>query len=320
MADPRRYFPEPKQKELAGEVWDLAGRKTGFYSSVCQVNAFRFVSADARRILHGKDWMTHWRQDGGPDDNADVNRELGHTNGYYSGECIADVEHFFVAAFMEIVVGPHLTQVGVWGWETFDILLKGPVLKAVAAQATGRNVGEAFLSGFPSGLKGWFRSVEWNYGQALRAQAGIEFGATTIEGAVSALGMPLDAGLGVHPVKQLRNAVEVLRRANAEVSRGKQPSSPVMPVHSNPANPGTADREFRLDFRDPNKSSLSAIARAVYGALELWPLIWWHNPGIRNPNRLQGLTSVRYRDLGTYSPAEISSAKATAPTWKNFPL
>jgi hypothetical protein len=52
----------------------------------------------------------------------------------------------------------------------------------------------------------------------------------------------------------------------------------------------------------------------------LWPLIWWHNPGIQNPNRLQGLTAVRYRDLDSYTPAEISTAKATAPSWKSFPL
>jgi len=113
---------------MVTQVWELARTKTTFYSTICKVNEYRFNSPDARRVLHAKDWLTYWRQDGSADDNANVNRELGHPADYYSGECIADVEHFFVAAFMEVAIGPSLSQVGFVGWETFDILLKKPVL------------------------------------------------------------------------------------------------------------------------------------------------------------------------------------------------
>jgi hypothetical protein len=320
MADPLRYFGDPQERELAREVWDLAAKRTTFYSTICRVNQYRFTSPDAHRLVYAKDWLTYWRQDGGSDDNANVNRQLGHPVGYYSGECIADVEHFFTAAFMGIAIGPSLTQLGSAGWETFDILLKNPVLKAGKAYTLGDDVSKAFFDGFPHGWRGWWTSVKWNYGQLLGTeQSGLVFASELPEGFA---GLPWSQ-VSVSVAKattDLHDAVDFVRR---ELSTPPPPSpeggappagkSPVAP------KPGVPVKEFRLDFGDPNKRSLSAIAKGLYGSFDLWPLIWWQNPDISNPNRLQGKRSVRYRDLSTYTSGEIAAAKAAAPTWKNYP-
>ena len=84
--------------------------------------------------------------------------------------------------------------------------------------------------------------------------------------------------------------------------------------------PGVPDKAFTLVFSDPARRSLSAIAKLLYGSHEYWPLLWWHNPGIANPNRLQGLSAIRYREASTYSPADFAAAKAAAPSWKQFPM
>ncbi|MGB7219074.1 MAG: hypothetical protein WBD07_09720 [Vicinamibacterales bacterium] len=322
MADPLRYFSDLKQREMVSQVWSLAATKTEFYSTICRINQYRFTSPDSKRVLHAKDWLTYWRQDGGPDDNDAINRQLGHAPNYYSGECIADVEHFFVAAFMEVAIGPALTQVGVVGWETFDILLKRPVLKALEADAQGRSVSQAFFDGFPRGFQGWFDSVKWNYGQAIRAQSGIAFGADLIEGQsmVPVLG---DGAIAIaRSTAALRDAVNFVQNALAEPPPPRTPSFGTAPIGTCPIppNPSIPDKEFPIDLKDPTKRSLSAVAKTLYGSLDYWPLLWWHNPRITNPNRLQGVLSIRYREATTYSASDLAAAKAAAPSWKNYPL
>jgi hypothetical protein len=321
MADPLRYFSDPLQREMVTQLWSLAATKQNFFSTICSVNQYRFNSPDAKRVLHAKDWITYYRQDGAPEDNDNVNKQLGKSPGYYSGECIADVEHFFVAAFMEVAIGPALTQVGVVGWETFDTLLKRPVLNALDAHNHGRDVTQAFLDGFPRTFRGWFNSAKWNYGQAIRAQSGIAFGADLIEGQpiVPVVG---DAALAVARATQaLRDAVNFVERVLASPPP-RIPSFITTPIGTCPipSAPGIPDKEFKLDFKDPNKRSLSAIAKTLYGSFDYWPLLWWHNPNIKNPNRLQGLTSIRYREKSTYTPSDFSAAQAAAPSWKTFPL
>ena len=317
MAHPLRYFSDPRQGEMVTQAWDLAATQTEYYSTICRINQHRFTSPDAKRVLHAKDWLTYWRQDGASADNDVVNKQLGKAANYYSGECIADVEHFFVAAFMEVAIGPALTQVGVVGWETFDILLKKPVMKALEADALGRNVSEAFFGGFRRGLNGWFDSVTWNYGQAIRAQSGIAFGSDLLEGQTS---MPLvgDGAIAIaRATATLRDAVDFVKKAPATPPPPRTPSFGSSPIGicPIPSAPGVPDKEFKLDFKDANKRSLSAIAKTLYGNFDFWPLLWWHNPSIANPNRLQGLTAIRYRDSSSYSSSDF----AAAPSWKNYP-
>jgi hypothetical protein len=323
MADPLRFFPEAKQKEMAGQVWQLAASKTQFFSTICSINQYRFLTPDAKRVLHAKDWLTFHRQDGSPEDNDHVNAELGKPIDYYSGECIAEVEHFFVAAFMEVAIGPALTQVGVLGWETFDITLKHPILKAMDAHNNGRSITEAFLDGFPKGLRGWLKSVEWNGGQAIRAQSGIVFGSELIEGKLFLIDPSNQAALTAATAAQkLRDAVNFLERVMASDPPPRLPNLGSAPIGTCPIPPapGIPDKEFVLDFKDPNKRSLSAVAKIVYGSFDYWPLLWWHNPTIQNPNRLQGMRSIRYREKHTYAPSDFQKAKDAAPSWKNFPL
>ncbi len=320
MADPTIHFPEPRQKELAKQVWTLAATKKDFYATICQVSFHRFVTADARQVVHAKDWITYWRQDGDPESNGNVNVQLGHAPDYYSGECIADVEHFFVAAFMHLILGASLTQVGIFGWETLDTALKKPILNAIDAHNHGRNVTDAFVDGFPNGWRGWLNSARWNYGQAIRAQAGIVFASQLMEGS-SMLPIINDPGVAAaRAINDIRQGVDYLRKAI--------PPPPKLPKFDNqpPAvcpigpKPGVPDKEFILNFADPNRRSLSAIAKLLYGSFDYWPLLWWHNPSIANPNRLKGMRSIRYREKQTYSPNDFQKAKEFAPSWKNFPL
>ncbi len=322
MASPLKYFPEAKQREMAAQVWALAATKTNFFSDICSVNQYRFTTPDARQVLHAKDWLTYYRQDGAQEDNDSVNRQLNKAPGYYSGECIADVEHFFVAAFMEVAIGPALTQVGVVGWETFDIVLKRPVLKALEADALGGNVAAAFFNGFHGGLGAWFKSIKWNYGQAIRAQSGIAFGSELLEGQ-SAIPIIGDGAIAIaKATAALRDAVNFVQKTLA-TPPPRMPTFDTSPVGICPISPGpgSTDKEFKLDFNDPKRRSLSAVSMAVYQTFDLWPLIWWHNPSLAaNPNKLRGLTHVRYRELSSYSSSEIAKAKAAAPSWKSFAL
>jgi hypothetical protein len=320
MADPLKYFFDSKERELVSQVWSLAGKKTEFFSTICKVNQYYFASPDAKRTLHAKDWMTYYRQDGAREDNDTVNRQLGHPPGYYSGEAIADVEHFFVAAFMHVAIGPAITQVGIVGWETFDTLLKRPLMNAMHAYNHNQSVGKAFYDGFPSGLRGWFNSARWNYGQAVRAQSGIAFASELIEGKSY---IPVFGDIPVtlaQATANLRAAVDFVKRAIPAPPKfpnfGDAPAG-ICPI---PPKPGIPDKEFVLNFADPQRRSLSAIAKLLYGGFELWPLLWWHNPQISNPNRLKGLRSIRYRDKHTYSTSDLQAARQAAPSWKNFPM
>jgi hypothetical protein len=322
MADPLRHFYDTKQKEMAAQVWALAATKTNFFSTICSINQYRFTTPDAKRVLHAKDWCTYYRQDGAPEDNDAVNQQLGKAKGYYSGECIAEVEHFYVAAFMQIAIGPAITQLGVFGYETLDITLKNPLMKAADAYNHGRDIGAAFWSGFPKGFSGWFNSIKWNGGQALRAQSGIAFGSELAEGQST---MPIVGDLAnavARATVALRDSVNFVERALAEPLPPRAPSFGTTPIGTCPIPkppPGTPDKEFKLDFNDPKRRSLSAVSMAVYNTFDLWPLIWWHNPSLAaNPNKLKGLTHVRYREISTYSQADIAAAKAAAPSWKNY--
>jgi hypothetical protein len=319
MADPLKYFPEPKQKELANQVWNLAATKKDFYSSVCQVSFHKFVSPDAKRVVHAKDWVTYWRQDGEPENNDKVNTQLGHAPGYYSGECIADVEHFFVASFIHLVIGPSITQVAVFGYETLDTALKKPLLNALDAYNNGNDITDAFIEGFPSGWRGWLNSARWNYGQAMRAQSGIAFAAELIEGRGLIPGIDDTAVALARAIDEIRRGIVYLRQAIPPPPR--LPKFDTTPPGTCPIDrkPGVPDKEFFLDFKDQTKRSLSAIAKTLYGSWDYWPLLWWHNSHIANPNKLQGLKSIRYREKHTYSPEDFRKAKEHAPSWKSFP-
>lgn len=321
MADPLKYFPEAKQKELANLVWTLAAKKTEFYSTACQVSIHRFVSMDARRVVHAKDWITYWRQDGEKENNDEVNRQLGRSVEYFSGECIADVEHFFVAAFIHLVLGPSVTTAAIYGYETLDILVKNPLKNAVHAHTVGENITDAFINGFPNGWRGWLNSARWNYGQAIQAQSGIAFAAELPEGRSSMI-TPIDdlAVSAARAMDEIRRGIAFLRQAIPPPPKlPKFDNSPPVVCPVGP-KPGVPDKEFPLNFNDPNRRSLSAIAKILYGSWDFWPLLWWHNPNISNPNRLKGMKSIRYRERQTYSAEDFKKAKEYAPSWKNFPL
>jgi hypothetical protein len=71
----------------------------------------------------------------------------------------------------------------------------------------------------------------------------------------------------------------------------------------------------------PDKSSLSGIAKAQYGDFNLWPLIYDLNKDRigNNPNRIHPGTKLLLLPLERYTQAELADARKRAPTWKNYP-
>lgn len=72
----------------------------------------------------------------------------------------------------------------------------------------------------------------------------------------------------------------------------------------------------------PDKSTLSGIAKAQYGDVNLWPLIFDLNKAKigQNPNRLKPGTKLLLLPIESYTAAEITNARKRAPTWKYYPL
>jgi len=70
-----------------------------------------------------------------------------------------------------------------------------------------------------------------------------------------------------------------------------------------------------------DKSTLSGIARAQYGDLNLWPLIFDLNKDKigPNPNRIKPGLKLLLLPLDRYTPVELAAARRRAPTWRNFP-
>lgn len=66
-------------------------------------------------------------------------------------------------------------------------------------------------------------------------------------------------------------------------------------------------------------SSLSAIALAEYGSLDLWPLIYDLNKSKigPNPNLVAMGTSLAIAPVSSYSAAQIAWARSQAPTWRH---
>ena len=67
-------------------------------------------------------------------------------------------------------------------------------------------------------------------------------------------------------------------------------------------------------------SSLSLIAKAQYGDVALWPLIYDLNKDKigPNPNVVQPGTKLLLLPLETYSASELAEARKRSPTWKSF--
>lgn len=73
---------------------------------------------------------------------------------------------------------------------------------------------------------------------------------------------------------------------------------------------------------DPNRSSLSGIAKAQYGDFNLWPLIFdlnKHKIG-SNPNRITPGMKLLLLPLQRYTAGELADARRRAPSWRNYPL
>jgi hypothetical protein len=77
-----------------------------------------------------------------------------------------------------------------------------------------------------------------------------------------------------------------------------------------------------VSVSDPNRSSLSAIAKAQYGDFNLWPLIFDLNKEKigTNPNRIKPGLKLLLLPLDRYTAAELADARRRAPSWRNYPL
>jgi hypothetical protein len=69
------------------------------------------------------------------------------------------------------------------------------------------------------------------------------------------------------------------------------------------------------------KSTLSGIAKAQYGDLNLWPLIFDLNKDKigPNPNRIKPGMKLLLLPIERYTAVELADARRRAPTWRNYP-
>ncbi|MCR5882465.1 hypothetical protein LRS03_06145 [Rhizobacter sp. J219] len=88
----------------------------------------------------------------------------------------------------------------------------------------------------------------------------------------------------------------------------------VMPASSGPAP--TASKTVTV----AHNSSLSAIALAEYGSLDLWPLIYDLNKARigPNPNLVSAGTTLSIAPLASYSAAQLAWARSQAPSWRHY--
>jgi hypothetical protein len=72
---------------------------------------------------------------------------------------------------------------------------------------------------------------------------------------------------------------------------------------------------------DPNRSSLSGIARTQYGDFNLWPLVFDLNKDKigSDPNRIKPGMKLLLLPLQRYTAAELADARRRAPSWRNYP-
>lgn len=116
---------------------------------------------------------------------------------------------------------------------------------------------------------------------------------------------------------RFRSAAEL--DADFERYLAKRGRKPVMQL---PEMPVTGGKTVVVTRGDPARSTLSGIAKAQYGSMDLWPLLHDLNKQVigPNPNRIQAGMKLLVLPLSTYTPAEIADARKRAPSWRNHPL
>ncbi len=108
---------------------------------------------------------------------------------------------------------------------------------------------------------------------------------------------------------------EVVKAQFAEFvarKRGKVIQGPIVQV--------SGGRTVVVTAGDPDRSTLSGIAKKEYGDWQLWPLIYDLNMEKigRNPNLVQPGMSLLVLPAGTYSPQEQAQARSRASSWRNY--
>lgn len=95
-------------------------------------------------------------------------------------------------------------------------------------------------------------------------------------------------------------------------------SSPALLVSTMPAADGPPPAASKTVTVSRN-SSLSAIAQAEYGSLDLWPLIYDLNKARLgpNPNLVAIGTVLEIAPLTSYTTTQIAWARSQAPTWRH---
>jgi hypothetical protein len=123
-------------------------------------------------------------------------------------------------------------------------------------------------------------------------------------------GNPMDVWVAAH-IAFLEDGVG---RPDLPESGGEPaPSMSVMPASGGAAP--VASKTITV----ARNSSLSAIALAEYGSLDLWPLIHDLNKAKMgpNPNLVSMGTTLEIAPLSSYDPAQIAWARSQAPSWRH---
>jgi len=286
MRDPRHYFSDPLEAELAAEAWTVGGATSTDPFFTWFPPHEQFLAAVEtpfqRRVITARNWITAMRDQPGPWGDSGPERVTAYFKQQHGRDvrpthlAIANVEHFYTSAFIAAVSGSFyaVPLVGVVGYE---VLLQ-PVVVGL------RNL--SIRRAWDNFVNGW------------RQLAG-----------------PDAAGVKFILINSNFSAVDVQQFLSVEP---EVVDSVPLPTRQKPAPRQPSAQPQTLSVK-PGQS-LSLIAKDLYRSVELWPLLWDMNRAeISNPNRVAVGARLRYRELASYSAAELADAKRRSPTWRNYP-
>ncbi|MCW5963731.1 MAG: hypothetical protein KIT83_06820 [Bryobacterales bacterium] len=291
MPEPTRYFADPVERELAEETWKVAANpdRDPAYTWYPPHEQMKLVATSdfERRVITARNWITAMRDQELYYGNG--KKGIDNVKGYYQYVHKRDIaiNNTQIANVEHFYTNAMIT---LFGGDFYILLNGGTLVYEVVLQPLAVMVGNLSLA------KGW-NNLKNNWKQLVGPDK---------DGATFALQGKRYAQIDI---QQFFNTDPELR-----------PPSPTRPPVQKPEPPPAAGPKT-VPVRPGH--SLSAISKELYGTFEYWPLLWDLNPkAVRNgnPNRIIVGSTLQYKPLSAYTPAQLADAKKRFPTWKNYPL
>jgi len=289
MAYPSAYLDDPREGELADQVWQKAAGLIGTdWPLAVTHEALKnsWLPWINRQIIYARDWITHYRELDSIGGVRSVNIELGGSD--YTAAEIAAVEHFYVSALMSSLGGVaggmvlHLAGSGLWE------MVIGPARTSIAWMK--KHGVPTSWSQLTERERVVWRNVQHNWGQ---------------------LWGPDWRG---HLFGSMYTYAQLADRLEGDPEASPAPQQP-------PAGPGL--KTVTVQSGD----WLSKIAGRLWGkdygysvAVHFWPLLWDANRTTigGNPNKLRSGMRLVVPEIGRLTPTQIQELKKRSLNWRSY--